>query len=47
METRSGGSVYSRLQNAGCTAVNGSVFIECTKYRLCLVWGRRAIIVTG
>jgi hypothetical protein len=46
METRSGGSVYSRLNNARCTAVNGSVFTECTTDRLCFMWERRAIIVT-
>jgi hypothetical protein len=29
-ETRLGASVYNRLPNACCTAVNGSVFTKCT-----------------
>jgi len=39
--------VYSRLQNARYTAVNGTVFTEWTTERLCFVWERRALIVSG
>jgi len=48
METRPGGSVYSRLSDSRCTAVNGTVFTEyTTERRLCFVWERRTTIVTG
>jgi len=33
-----GGSVYSRLQNARCTAVNGSDFANYTKHRHFYLW---------
>jgi len=47
METRPAGSMYSRLPDARYTAVNGSVFTECTADRQCFVWKRRTVIVTG
>jgi hypothetical protein len=39
--------VYSRLQNARRTEVNGSVFAECTVDRLCSVCEWRAVVVSG
>jgi len=47
METGPAGSMYSRLTDARYTAVNGSVFTECTADRQCFVWERRILIVTG
>jgi len=47
METLPAGSMYSRLPDAHYTAVNGSVFTECTADRQCFVWERRTVIVTG
>ena len=47
METRPAGSMYNRLPDARYTAVNGSVFTECTADRDGFVWERRTVIVTG